>query len=509
MLKSNINQNKRLTNEILSEINSDLNRFQNLYHTENNKKDNLLNKNYSYLLNDEKEYNNFISDLNDFDLISIDNSTNNDNKLNKIFQNDNDNNNPLTVYKEIKIFIEKFINEYITEKTAIYFTLKEVFNAIIIIIKNFTENYNSSRNENKQNLFITSDGHNIKSSRFNLSNLELDINSKIVFLLSIQKLNDKIKKLQEEIEFFKNIIDIPKKKIYGQNIVDMFKKKYMDQKIKNKKEEYKYLLCIEEQEKRINSLQKELKKKEKENLPIDTIKLVRCFPNFHQYDFKEDINPKSIPLFHQFNIEKIIDKYLQKDNFKTPRNLSQKMKNRKILFDNNNSSDKSKLLFTNTDLYVKKNVSKTKRDKPFNLKKIKSYNLEINNFNNINSKDNEYRKNKTCFFNTDSNLIKNNKDEKDQKHLKKNIRNYHPKTILDNKKEFFIAHPTLNIAGVIKKKELKYVGLPKKIIKLKVHKSLEKNMMITFPSSLNETLVNLEKLRKCKIINNITTNEYK
>ena len=34
-------------------------------------------------------------------------------------------------------------------------------------------------------------------------------------------------------------------------------------------------------------------------------------------------------------------------------------------------------------------------------------------------------------------------------------------------------------------------------------------MLITFPSSLNETLVNLEKLRKCKIVNNITTNEYK
>ena len=128
------------------------------------------------------------------------------------------------------------------------------------------------------------------------------------------------------------------------------------------------------------------------------------------------------------------------------------MKNRKVLYDNNNSSYKSNLLLANTDLNMKKNVSKTKRDKPYNLKKIKSYNLEINNFNNINSKDNQYRKNKTYFFNNDYNIIKNNKDEKEQKYLKKNIRNYHPKSILDNKKEFFIAHPTLNIAGVIKKK---------------------------------------------------------
>ena len=69
------------------------------------------------------------------------------------------------------------------------------------------------------------------------------------------------------------------------------------------------------------------------------------------------------------------------------------------------------------------------------------------------------------------------------------IEKYHPKTILDNKKEFFISHPTLNIAGIIKRKDLKYEGLPKKIIRLKLHKNLEKIMRITFPSSLNETFL--------------------
>ena len=58
-----------------------------------------------------------------------------------------------------------------------------------------------------------------------------------------------------------------------------------------------------------------------------------------------------------------------------------------------------------------------------------------------------------------------------------------------------------------KKKEVKYVGLPKKIIRLKVHKNLENNMMITFPSSLNETLVNLEKLRNYKNNNYIYNNK--
>ena len=42
--------------------------------------------------------------------------------------------------------------------------------------------------------------------------------------------------------------------------------------------------------------------------------------------------------------------------------------------------------------------------------------------------------------------------------------------------------------------------MPKKLLKFKVHKSLEKNALFTFPSSLNETLVNLEKLRKYRNI---------
>ena len=48
--------------------------------------------------------------------------------------------------------------------------------------------------------------------------------------------------------------------------------------------------------------------------------------------------------------------------------------------------------------------------------------------------------------------IKKNKIERFSK-------DYHPKTILDNKKEFFVSHPTLNTAGIIKKKEQKYVAL--------------------------------------------------
>ena len=301
-------------------------------------------------------------------------------------------------------------------------------------------------------------------------------------------MNEKIKKLEEEIESYKNFIDLNKTQKIGTNMIDLFRKKYKEQKIKNKKEEYKYLLCIEEQEKKINSLENELKKKEKDNLPKETIRSVRCFPNFHQYDVKEDINPKSIPLFQQFQKDKKIDKYSQKEIMKTPKNFNT-INHRRVLFDSG-SHDRTKLILTNSDFQnIKKNSTIIKMDKSLSIKKIKNY------YNN-------YRKSKNKIVNTDSNIIYNNA-EKTPKKINEIIKEYHPKTILDNKKEFFIAHPTLNIAGIVKNKESRYVGLPNKIIRLKVHKNMEKNMIITFPSSLNETLVNLEKLRKCKNMNSV------
>ena len=82
--------------------------------------------------------------------------------------------------------------------------------------------------------------------------------------------------------------------------------------------------------------------------------------------------------------------------------------------------------------------------------------------------------------------------------LAKEIKDFNPKTIINNKKEFFIAHPTLNIAGIAKGKEQIYIGLPKKLIKLNKGGNFKSTMMV-FPSSLNETMVNLEKLRNNKL----------
>jgi hypothetical protein len=84
------------------------------------------------------------------------------------------------------------------------------------------------------------------------------------------------------------------------------------------------------------------------------------------------------------------------------------------------------------------------------------------------------------------------------KNIIKEIREFNPKTLMSNEKEFFIAHPTLDIAGISKGKDHAYMGLPKKFLKL--NRGGAKSARVVFPSSLNETMVNLEKLRINKLI---------
>ena len=442
--------------------------------------------NFTEFINKDIQPNNFKTIYNSQKNIFEDINQNKNKQKNLIDDANHYNNAYLIIYEEIKSNIEKFMLDNNNDKISINLVLKEILNATIIIIKDFFDKKlnSTSIDNNNKNILIIKDKDKKEQSEIN-QNFELNINSKIVFLLKIEKLENKIKSLQKELDFFKNIINFHKKSKYKQNFVNSFKKKYLEQKSKNKKSELKYLFFIGEQVKKINSLENELKKKEKENLSDNEIKSIRCFPYFHQYNFKEDINPKSIPLHKQF----------QKDNIINSQNNAS-IPNKKNVINNN----RSKLCFKNKNseknLYFKNN----KEDKITKFKN-KNYNISKNNIKSkytISEKNifnNSIIKNIKKDLNPKLNTIDNNEENK----LHEFIKDYHPKTILDNKKEFFISHPNLSIAGIAKKKEIKYAGLPKKLIRFKVHKSLEKNMMFTFPSSLNETLVNLEKLRKYKI----------
>ena len=517
MLEQNEKTNMRIKNKLLGDSNSNLNVLQNTFYKKYTSQDSFLKQNNSYFSQEGNKK--FFPVLSDLDIFSSQNiSSNNEaQKIPKINLNIKDI-NPMNIYEKIKSNIENLISNYSDEAILLNLILNEILNAIIIIINDFVDNkkiddLNLTDNKLLSELKTDSNGQNDQNN----NNSELDTNSKIAFLLKIQKLNNKVKKCQEELEFFRSIINTNRKPKYGKDLVEFFKKKIFETKEKNKEKEYKYLFCIEELKSKINDLEEELQKKEKDNLPVDTIKLMRCFPNFHQYDFKENINPKSIPLYQQFHQDKMIEKFLKKD-FKSTNNLMNSTKNKRILFNNKSTNNRTKLLLNYPDneknrtnlKYISFGQQKdndTVKDKDLNSYNVLNYNRSINKYNfYIHDKDTFFNHSPIRKRNPNLNIdVMNNNTNSNINEPKENNKilelfNYHPKTILDNNKEFFISHPTLNIAGIVKKKELKYVGLPKKLLRLKVHKSLEKNMQITFPSSLNETLVNLEKLKKFKNI---------
>ena len=77
--------------------------------------------------------------------------------------------------------------------------------------------------------------------------------------------------------------------------------------------------------------------------------------------------------------------------------------------------------------------------------------------------------------------------------------------LLDKDKSYFISHPKLKyIKGDLNMKTWKVNdvidSLPKDIPKHKFHSKSQKNNLIVFPSSLNQIIVNLEKLRNIFLI---------
>jgi hypothetical protein len=193
MLKLQDKPNKRIKNNLIPELNLNSNFFKKIYDSELSTKDQIVKENISYSSNEDDKR--LITFPNENNLLSSRLNSTNNNIIENI--DSNNNNNPQIIYEKIKSSIDKFITDYANEKETLNYILNEILNATVIIIKDFIEtkyNNSSSSIDNKQNeiLFITEEGQNRKN--LNLANTELNINSKIVFLLQIQKLNDKINK---------------------------------------------------------------------------------------------------------------------------------------------------------------------------------------------------------------------------------------------------------------------------------------------------------------------------
>ena len=295
--------------------------------------------------------------------------------------------------------IIKLLENYIINNSANTIQINEVFISLYYKIHNF-----------------------LSSKNFNLNNDEKD---KIISFLKIsyeaqlEELSKKNDELNDEVEILTNY----NKKIYSKNINNKFhfifnnyKKKSNEQEKKFKLAEYKYLICINDLQNKINSLVKKIDEKKAFEDNSDEIKEVKCFPNMTQSDFRKKINPKKIPLF--------------------------------------------------------KNLAPKKKLKFNSFKKIKSLdNLGENNLNIDNRK-----------------IIDKNK-------LMHSIDDYTPENIINKEKKFFISHPNLVIAGASKKEVINTFGVPKNINRVKISKYLDKNVFYSYPSTIGEILVNIEKVK--------------
>ena len=436
--------------------------------------------------------------------------------------------NSASILENIINNLEKLSKNYKNDQKLLFNILKEINIVINLLINEFTFEKNQKVDSNQNdinNFFLTEEKNKYYDNEEN-KNSNLDINSKIVFLLKIEILNRKISNLREEIKNLKSIL-FNSSNLNNErknNIYKYLMKKFKDIKDRKKCDDFKYLIYIENLEKKIMKLEEKLNIKKHENLSKETLKSIRCFPNFVQYDFKEDINPKTIPMAQ----------LLQKDTDNEKNKKSPILKKKKIincLSVNQKNKKQIKPLnntINNTIINIKNNFSRRPNELKINgitktvennkniitLKDIKKNFNILSNLNECNPINSNNFQNLEKFYDSEQEVINKeyktlNHDEKKasynsqkkyriKKNLIKEIKEFRPKTIMNNKKEFFVAHPTLNIAGIAKGKEQVYIGLPKKLLKLNKGGNFKSTMMV-FPSSLNETMVNLEKLRNNKL----------
>ena len=371
----------------------------------------------------------------------------------------------LAIYKTIKRKIKDFITSNKADNNFIFSSLNYIYSFINSLFSSFSKKEDSNREMNHKE----------------------NENKNYLKLLTINNDHSEIYKTSRKILEY-----------------NLLKKKILDLENKLKVNEFKYLLCIKEQQIKISDLEKQLKMK---NIKEDhnEIKETRCFPHLIQYNYKDDINPKSVPLtksiLKDLNIrsKNRINTYKYKSHLK--KNNSNKNKNpikNNIIYNSkpnfirtNYSSKYKKIIKKNVDNeeenYI--NSPQNKKSQHPTIKSVdilkKKVNLDedddkSNNYNNVISSS-RIKQLSLGYEDDDINL--------------KTLKDFNSDNIINKGKTYFISHPNLAIAGINNKKNKFSKGLPNKIFSFKFSKNLEKNAFFTFPSTLNETLVNLEKLK--------------
>ena len=362
-------------------------------------------------------------------------------RINEINLSDEEDAKNITIiYKYITRTLENFIEKNYSNFKFLKNSLKTIYSHI----KAYIESLNQVRKEN------------------NKQNQKDDNNQNLLYEFKISYLNQQIKDLKYEIELLssneKYWLDDNSPKKY--KIYNYLKKKNVKLQNKTKLDEFKYLLCIKEQQNKINDLENKLKLKILEN--SKEVKESKCFPNISQFDLKEHINAKSIPLTETIlknsksskkNLSKITE--FKKDYFLTVTNSGSKTPFKML-------TDKSNKIY-----------DKKPKKKGLNQGLFKSININLND-----EKTNEKKLNKRNEADDYFNILKLNSE------------------IIPNKdKKFFISHPNLTIAGINQRLNKYNIGIPNKLFSFKFSKNINKNAFYKFPSTLSGIFVELEKLR--------------
>ena len=382
------------------------------------------------------------------------------------------------------------------KKVPIMFDCTSISSSIISKIENIMINYENdimklysilTNFENYINKVIKNEGINIRKS---LTKEDLH-ESKI--------LNSKLKKNLESIEETQTnkINDSNKINISINNLLEgeqteqdisIYKRKINklivkinEMESKFKIQQLNYLFCIGEYQKKVTNLEKKLNIYSIDKMPKKELKKFLCYPHNVKFDVTEDINPKSIPMF-----------------MNTKKNQSSA----------HDIKGNNKKLLSKSDVDIGINLLETE------MKKIKD-NANINN-SCIDSLEEVKKKNETKFLNYD--------DEEEEKYIDKEIDYEEIKRMIElgkinfdsqihtmdkffgKSKNFFVSHPKLNYVKKLSdgsklsswKLENQINSLPKELSRLKMQSKSQKNAIVVFPSFLNETIANLEKLRTNK-----------
>ena len=385
------------------------------------------------------------------------------------------------------------------------------FNKFHIYYSN-TFDKNSTDIEKTNNILSSNSNHSVKdisiqkgfSNLFDNDKIYSSIISKIEHLKNLNKYN-KIKlyyfliKIDKFINNFfqKNDSDNTKDSVGNINIsnkdnkdkenkdseINILKKRIekLKQKIteiENKfiVEKLSYLFCIGENQKQIAELERIIKVQTLDKMPKSELNKVICFPQYSKFDVNDDINPKSVPMFLT-----AINKRTQ-----TPKSLK---RNESQISKDNSIFNK---LFQTEIKKIRRNFSSSfdNSNKKEDINKNNAVNYDEKGENQkVFDKEKEIKK-----------VI-----ELGQKYFNENI--HSSSNIFKNSKNYFLAHPKLNYIKDINSRNnitrFKFGNqmnsLPKQLNSLKaIFKSQKNAFSNAFPSSLNETLLNIEKLKTSK-----------